>query len=193
MYFQKKVFHQIDVIIAYFQTGGVSSHPYKMYMEFKEVSLRLCKGNVSDGRYQEIRDHYRNSRFQPIYSFLLSKFRSGLGQKVRKRLEKQEFILYGAGKFGKKFFNAMRELGLDVIAIWDSNTARHGSTMDGVPIQTPCPKNQRQDSAIILLATVKYNDAITVNLQSLGYEIKKDFLTREAWLGWVAKAWMGGK
>lgn len=191
MYFQKKCFHQIDTIIAYFQSGGASSHPFKTYMEAKKISLRLSKGNVSDARYREIREHYRKARFLPIYSFLLSKFRSGQGQKLRKRVGKQRIILYGAGKIGKMFLNDMRDLGLNVIAFWDSNVSRHGTILEGVPIYAPCHKNQRRDSAIILLATVKDNEAIATSLQSLGYENEKDFFMRETWLGWGAKAWLG--
>ena len=190
MYFQKKCFHQIDNIIAYYRTGGTSSHPFKTYIEAKKISLRLSKGNVSDARYREIREHHRKARFQPIYSFLLSKFRSGQRQRLFERLESQKIILYGAGKIGKKLLDNMREIGLDVIAFWDSNTSLYGSNLDGVPIQAPRSKAQRQEGAIILLATIKENDAIVASLQSLGYENGRDFLEREMWLGWAAKAWM---
>lgn len=191
MYFQKKSFYEIDAVIAYFRTGGASSNTVKTYWETKKASLRLSRGNVSDTRYLEIRDHYKKARFLPIYSFLLLKFRSGQGQKFRKRMGKQRIILYGAGKIGKMFLSDMRDLGLNVIAFWDSNVSRHGTILEGVPIYAPCHKNQRRDSAIILLATVKDNEAIATSLQSLGYENENDFLMREAWLGWVAKAWMG--
>ena len=190
MYFQKKCFREIDTIIAYFRTGGASSNTVLTYLEAKKVSLRLSKGNVSDDCYQEIIDYYRRSRILPIYSYILSRFRSGQGCKLRKCLENQEFVLYGAGKIGKKLLSDMRELGLNVIAFWDSNVSRHGSTLEGVPIQAPCSKKKR-DSAIILLATTKDNDVISARLKSLGYENDKNFFKMETWLGWAAKVWMG--
>lgn len=191
MYLQGKRFHQIDVIIAYFQAGGVSSNLFKAYMEFKKVSLRVCKGKVTDARYQGIIDYYRKSRILPIYSYIISRFRAGQGWKLRKHLEKQKIVLYGAGMIGKKLLSDMRDLGLNVIAFWDSNVSRYGTALEGVPIQAPCQKKQQQNSVIILLATIKENDAIAARLQSLGYENKKDFFIVEAWLGAVARGWMG--
>lgn len=191
MYFQKKCFHQIDTIIAYFQSGGASSHPFKTYMEAKKISLRLSKGNVSDARYREIRDYYRKARCMPIYLFLIARLRSRQKQIVGKHMKKQKLILYGAGKIGKKLLNGMRDLGLNAIAFWDSNVSLQGNILEDVPIQAPCRKNQRQDSAIILLATIKDNDAIATSLQSLGYERGKDFFMMDMWVGWVAKVWLG--
>lgn len=193
MYFQNKSFHQIDTIIAYFRVGGASAHSFKTYIESKRASLRLSKGKVPDVRYLEIRDYYRKNRTLPIFSFLIAKLRMVRKQKFSKCMKKRKLILYGAGNFGKKVFNAARELGLNVIAFWDSNFSLYGNNKENVtvPIQAPYPKKQRYDDAIILLTTIKDNDAIAAKLQSLGYENEKDFFRVETWLGWVARVWMG--
>lgn len=127
----------------------------------------------------------------PIYSFLIARLRSRQKQIIGKYMKKRKLILYGAGKIGKKLLSSMRDLGLNVKAFWDSNVSLQGNILEDVPIQAPYQKNQWQDSAIILLATIKDNDAIATSLQSLGYERVKDFFMMDRWVGWVAKVWLG--
>ena len=190
MYLQGKKFHSIDVPIAYFRVGGCSSHPWKAYCETKRVALRLSKGKVSDERYREIRAHYKSVRKEPILSYLSNRFASG---KKPIQVEKQDFIIYGAGKIGRQLFDIMRLFKMHVRAFWDSDPIKQGSVVDDLPVLCPDCRSKQTENVLILIATIKDNEEIVAKLISLGYQKEKNFFTMEAWLGYLAKEWVSGK
>ncbi|MBR2215365.1 MAG: glycosyltransferase [Selenomonadaceae bacterium] len=191
MYFQGKKFRRVDAVIAFYRLGGISSNPWKNYIETRNVSLKLSKENVSAEFYQTIRRYFKDYRFHPLLFFLMARCQTKQVHSIKLLLEKYDFILFGAGKMGHKLLVVMRHIGLNVIAFWDSNKSLYDVMLGGMPVQSPHPKEIWPNNTIILVASKKANESISARLSSLGYINGQDFFDVWAWLGWVAKVWLG--
>lgn len=194
MYLQKKRFCPIDTTIAYFRTGGNSSHPWKLFQEVERASLRLSKGRIDAERYRKLREDFQEKKVFPMLRFLFTKIER-LATKENgiavSPLGNRKFVLYGAGKLGREVLEMMKKLGLDVLAFWDSDVKKQGTEADGIPILCPQRRNQQKQTITILISTTKGSEEIVRKLEVLGYENGEDFFEKAEWLGWLAGAWLG--
>lgn len=195
MYLQGKRFYGIDAIIAYFRVGGISSHPWRTYIETKRASFRLTRGKVSAERYQIIYESFRKKRFFPILYFLKHKMQCMQRRKKEAFMHlcrSKTIILYGAGKLGRAVLYMLKEWGISVFAFWDSDATKQNTIVEG--LQTLCPvyRGRLKGDIIIIITTLKDHGSIISQLELMGYQKKRDFWNSDEWLGWLAKVWVCG-
>ena len=194
MYLQGKNFFAIDTTIAYYQMGGYSSHPWKLFQEAKRASLRLSKGRVDKEQYREIWNSFQKRHFFPMFHFLVSKIKIMSKEKKSRlstNMKKRKLVLYGAGKLGLEVLEIMKELKNHIVAFWDSDKDKQGTITAGVPTLYPQPPKQQEKAVTILITTIKDNEGISQKLEKLGYDRGKDFFVMDTWLRWMAGVWLG--
>ena len=197
MYLQGKKFYGIDVVISHFRKGGLSSHPWKTYMEIKVVALRVTSGRIGKEQYMWIRKNLREQRCLYIFRFL----RNRIGLKMKGNpynrmlvpFAKRGFILYGAGVFGAEVLRVIRTIGFHVDFFWDSDKSKQGKDLEGIPILYPTEKMRNAKEAVILVTVAKDGGKVGEVLEDLGYERKRDFFDKDDWIGWIARMWILGK
>lgn len=66
----------------------------------------------------------------------------------------RELVLFGAGNLGRRTLGKLREQGIEPLAFLDNNSARWGSTIDGVEILSPAEGAARYGERAVFVITV---------------------------------------
>lgn len=73
--------------------------------------------------------------------------------------------MWGAGEVGLAMLRALRQSGVAVRLVIDSNPALHGTLLDGVPVLSP--EHVRGDAGVIVIASLAFADEIARRLQAI--------------------------
>lgn len=89
-------------------------------------------------------------------------------------MDKEGYIVYGAGRVGKEIVDLLLKIGKEVVMLWDRNSKKEG-TYQGIPIVNPYENIQvlqegKKYKIIIGLANALENEKIYHDLHRKGYE-----------------------
>lgn len=87
-----------------------------------------------------------------------------------KAMKKLRVMIFGAGEGGRRALEHLREE-CSVVCILDNDTAKHGSTMDGIPVCGP-DRALEPETDQILIASY-YSSEIFEQLLEMGVDVQK--------------------
>jgi FkbM family methyltransferase len=73
------------------------------------------------------------------------------------RAHQNRCVIFGAGTLGKKAVDLLREIGVEPLALCDSNSSRWDSTISGLPVLSPAHASARFGANAIFFVTI-WND-----------------------------------
>ncbi len=66
----------------------------------------------------------------------------------------RDLVLFGAGNLGRRTLSKLREQGIEPLAFLDNNSARWGTTVDGVKVMSPTEGAERYGTRAVFVITV---------------------------------------
>lgn len=81
--------------------------------------------------------------------------------------QKLKVALYGAGSGGEIMERTLRGSGVRVVVFFDSDSSKKGSTLNGIPVDSPENHNKYEYDFIIIASTTVYEESIYNTLRAL--------------------------
>lgn len=164
---------EIPANIAFFRMSGLSNTHYEdTIKETEQISFAHWDGKTEEVRFKI--EKYSEERF--AYARLqeaMNRTRQDLGRIVEEMFqEKNDYIIFGAGNYGAKCLQFLRDNGIFIDCFVDNNTTKWGERCGDVEIKNPFfIKHNRKN---VIVANVYYKEEIRKQLEEMGYQFGVD-------------------
>ena len=159
-------------------TGATSRQIYRVLKESEQV-LALAAGpeNAENKTYYQAMERHFASHCVPLYLELIEKgFLTAGRQTVGDK--SKDYILFGAGDFGKKFSMLLPFCGCQIRYVVDNSPERIGGFCGGNPIRSPESLLAERD-IILLISTINYNEEIYQQIQEMHLDSSITVMTHD--------------
>lgn len=175
---------RVNTVFTNFSSEGVSSvEAERTIQEAQEIALRgleRCSGysaEEKDGWKKKINDFYRNQMDIINVKKLISDQQVGKYPIFKKLmleyLTQKTYIVWGIGNIGNEVYGLLMQLEIEVKAFIDRKAGANSEKFLGISVRPP---ELLDNSEIIIVASIEYEDEIVSQLKDRGFQENSDYI-----------------
>lgn len=174
-------FSYIPSVLAFFRTGGVSSKLAALCVEeTKEISIYYLNKKDEAVYGPKIEERYIRQKElverQLLLESVVQTDKLMIQEIISSMLGNADTVaVFGAGVKGRECYAFLKDIGFSISVFLDNDKQKWGKSFLGLKIESP--ESIVANKKKVIIATTKYVKDISNQLETMGYEEDKDFIT----------------